>query len=347
MTASRPRRPSQLRARGDVLPAQQEAHEVLGGDRLDLATAPLLGVRVDAGQQPPGAALARSAMAGSNGAPQREAARARGGPAPTVHRGCARGPWRRSRSAAVTGPRSRGGRAGPGPPPLRGRGTRSAPRRRIAASVDGARSPPRGRRTRRRRRHRAARRSASSSNSACPLGLRPATRRARPAGRRARRRCARSAALSASHPLDGVGVERPEVALVDGQAAPQRAPRWCAGPAARRVVEERVGPGGEDLVGEQRRLGGVDEVDADASRPRCAPSSAREPVDVERLVSGMSCMVWRTSGWSGISIGPGDVLLAGGRLREHRGHEVVGLHALDRRRVACGRPGTAAPPGTG
>ena len=41
----------------DVLPAQQEPHEVPGGDRLNLAPAPLPGVGVDPCQQPPGAAL--------------------------------------------------------------------------------------------------------------------------------------------------------------------------------------------------------------------------------------------------------------------------------------------------
>ena len=46
-----------LCAGGDVLPAQEEAHEVLGGDRLDLPTQPVLGIGVDPGQQPAGAPL--------------------------------------------------------------------------------------------------------------------------------------------------------------------------------------------------------------------------------------------------------------------------------------------------
>ena len=49
--------PLALGAGGDVLPAQQEAHEVLGRDRLDLAAQPVLGVGVDAGQQAAGAPL--------------------------------------------------------------------------------------------------------------------------------------------------------------------------------------------------------------------------------------------------------------------------------------------------
>ena len=46
-------------------------------------------------------------------------------------------------------------------------------------------------------------------------------------------------------------------------------------------------------------------------------------------------MVWRTIGWSGISIGPAAAFSwQRGERGEDRGHQVVGLHALDRRRVA-------------
>ncbi len=41
----------------DMLPAQQEPHEVPGGHRLDLAPAALAGIDVDPRQQPPGAPL--------------------------------------------------------------------------------------------------------------------------------------------------------------------------------------------------------------------------------------------------------------------------------------------------
>ena len=54
-----------LGAGGDVLPAQQEAHELLGGDGLDLAAQAVLGVGVDARQQPARAPLlVRFARAG-------------------------------------------------------------------------------------------------------------------------------------------------------------------------------------------------------------------------------------------------------------------------------------------
>ena len=47
----------ELGAGGDVLPAEQEAHQVLGRDRLDLGAQPVAGVAVDPGEQPPGAPL--------------------------------------------------------------------------------------------------------------------------------------------------------------------------------------------------------------------------------------------------------------------------------------------------
>ena len=55
-----------------MLPAQQEPDEVAGRDRLDLAPLALPGVRVDAGQHPPGAPLLGSVRVGEPAA-QREA----------------------------------------------------------------------------------------------------------------------------------------------------------------------------------------------------------------------------------------------------------------------------------
>ena len=71
---------------------------------------------------------------------------------------------------------------------------------------------------------------------------------------------------------------------------------------------------------------------------RTAPDSmrssrARDPVDVERLVQGV------VDGLADEQVvgdldRAGDVVLAGRGLGEHRGQQVVGLHALDGRRVA-------------
>ena len=57
--------PLALRARGDALPAQQEAHEVLRGDRLDLLPQALLRVAVNADEQAPRAPLIVAATPGS------------------------------------------------------------------------------------------------------------------------------------------------------------------------------------------------------------------------------------------------------------------------------------------
>ena len=62
-------------------------------------------------------------------------------------------------------------------------------------------------------------------------------------------------------------------------------------------------------------------------------SSVADAVDVERLVQRVVDGLAHEHVVGDLDRA-GDVLLARRRLREHRGHEVVGLHALDRRRVA-------------
>src|SRR5207247_10703090 len=47
-----------------VLPSQQEPDEALSRDRLDLSPQPLLGVRVDPGEEAPGAELLRTLRGG-------------------------------------------------------------------------------------------------------------------------------------------------------------------------------------------------------------------------------------------------------------------------------------------
>ena len=103
-------------------------------------------------------------------------------------------------------------------------------------------------------------------------------------------------------PGDRLGVEAADGRQVDRQAPPQ-GHRVGAAVDGLVVVEEGVGLGGEDLVGEHRRLGGVAAVDLAPRRTRCrrAGSSARR---CRGASVSVSCIVWRTSGWSGISIGP-------------------------------------------
>ena len=156
----------------------------------------------------------------------------------------------------------------------------------------------------------------------------PATR----AGRAGRRRSSGSGAISACTRSMASGSSAPIAAR--STASPRRSVHRVGAPVLELlVVEEGVRPGGEDLVREHRRLGGVDAVHRAPRPPRCA-RAARAAPSTSSASCRVSSIVWRTSTWSGISIGPGDVLLAGRRLREHRGHEVVGLHALDGRRVA-------------
>ena len=133
-----------------------------------------------------------------------------------------------------------------------------------------------------------------------------------------------------AHAVDGVGVEPADGAEVDRQAPPQGhgvgAPVLQLG-----VVEEGVRLGGEDLVAERRRLGGVAEVHLHPAGLD-AVEQLGEPVDVEglghRVVHGLA-----HDRVVGDLDRPGGVLLAGGGLGEQRRHHVVGLHALDGRRV--------------
>ena len=137
--------------------------------------------------------------------------------------------------------------------------------------------------------------------------------------------------------LDGGRLERPDGRQVDAQPPAQRD---GAGATVRElfVVEERVGAGGDDLVREHRRFGRVAAMDGDV-----AGFDAREEgpqaVDVERFVERVGDRLADQQVIGDLDRS-GDVLLAGRGLREHRRHEVIGFHALDRRRVA---PSTAEP----
>ena len=68
-----------------------------------------------------------------------------------------------------------------------------------------------------------------------------------------------------------------------------------------------------------------------------APHQLGESVDVHRLVEAVVHRLTH-EGVVGDLHRPRRVLLAGGEAREDGGHEVVGLHALDRGRVAPAAP---------
>ena len=151
------------------------------------------------------------------------------------------------------------------------------------------------------------------------------------------RRSWRSSAVSGSgrglvvHLRHGRRIERSDRAEVDREPAPQR-DRVGAAVLELFVVEEGVGPRGEDLMRQHRRLGGVGEVHGDGARFHPLEQRAGA-VDVEGLVQGVVDGLAHEHVIGDLDR-PGGVLLAGGGLGEHRGHQVVGLHALDRRRVA-------------
>ena len=84
---------------------------------------------------------------------------------------------------------------------------------------------------------------------------------------------------------------------------------------------------------EHRRFGGVDRVHTHRARFHALEQLA-QPVDVERLVQRVVDGLAHDHVVGDLD-GPGEVVLARSRLREHRGHQVVGFHALDRRRVAA------------
>ena len=96
------------------------------------------------------------------------------------------------------------------------------------------------------------------------------------------------------------------------------------------VVEERVGRGVEDLVGEHGRLRGVDEVEAHLARLHLLPQRD-EAVAVERLGEAVVHGLARERVVGDLDR-PADVLLARGGAREHGGEQVVALHPLEGRR---------------
>ena len=132
------------------------------------------------------------------------------------------------------------------------------------------------------------------------------------------------------HTGDRVGVERADGTQVDVEPTAER--HRVGTPVGQfLVVEERVRVGGDDLVREHRGLGGVTAVHGDVTRLYPAQQRAH-PVDVEGFVQRVGDRLADDEVVGDLDR-PGDVLLTGRGLREQRSHEVIRLHALDRRRV--------------
>ena len=312
-----------LRARGDVLPAQQEAHEVLRGDGLDRLAPALARVRVHAGQQPAGAPFdlaARWRGAGASAAPAPSSPMsAPSAPSVTVKR-----PWRanpsfsstasptvtvassspdRAASAGtVTGPdRSRWPRSTAAATSSRGWAASGAPPATTAAwaafsvAHQSSAAPPvvdAPLCTR----PRVARRSYSGRQGSCAgVTTNPSSRSCSSSGDRG------SGATSSRTRAMASGSSRPMLSRSTGR--PRRrgtalVRRSCSSASSRKAYGLAVR---------------ISWLNADASVvsrkwtctwPVSMPSSSSVSPSMSRPSVMVSCIVWRTIGWSGISIGP-------------------------------------------
>ena len=131
-------------------------------------------------------------------------------------------------------------------------------------------------------------------------------------------------------PGDRLGVELAQVPRRLGEPAAER-DRAGAALLQRRVVEERVGAPVQDLVRERRRLGRLAEHGPHRAGPE-ALEERHEPRGVGGLVEAVVERLAHDRVIGDLDRPRGGVLLAGGERGEHRGHQVVGLHALDGRR---------------
>ena len=334
----------ELRVRRHVLPAQQEAHEVLRRHRLDLAAQPIRRVAVDAREEAPLAELlGASSPRGIEAAAQREALGLE--PGEGVLDGAAARPVRAARSAAVRArgaarwPRDRGDRAASSSSSGRAASARGQPDvgldGRPGKSARHAR-PPLGREPERgpsavRDARGAARRAASSSNQPRPVRLGPqhdqleqrvvqllgvarsgrASSRTRAIASGSRRRArARSRAGRGGAPPRASAA--PRAARRRGRCRAGRSGSRARAARARSCRGSAAAPAPLSEAVEQRRR----------ARPRRSPRAGSRTSSAAR------------SGGRGSRRARRRVLLAGGERGEDRGHQVVGLHALDRRRVA-------------
>ena len=208
------------------------------------------------------------------------------------------------------------------------RARRGTARRRAAAARWRARAGP-----------------SAASDRARPARVQPArrTRRVQAAsGRSTTSSSSESCSSSASrgvrarlvaHARDRLGIELAELARASraGRGGARR--RACGAPrAARRRGRCRAGRSGSRAPAARARWS---RGSAGAPRPpRSASRSRDEPVDVGRLVQAVVHRLAHERVIGDLDRPGAGVLLAAGQRREDRGHQVVGLHALDRRRVA-------------
>ena len=174
----------------------------------------------------------------------------------------------------------------------------------------------------------------STAAATLPGPARPAVRTAGHADRRRRR--GRRGDLGV-HPLDRFGIQGADGREVDVEAPSQA---HGVGPSILEflVIEKGIGAGGDDLVGEDRRFGGIAAMDRGPRPPRSARGAG-----AARRCPGPRARCRRSSGAPADGRGSrwGRWRCPGRRRPEEtRRQQVVGFHALDRRRVA---PAVAEP----
>ena len=316
-----------------MLPAEQEADEVPGRNRLDLAPLALPAVRVNAGQHPPGAPFLGPVRVGEP-APQREALVLQPDKGKVDGRpGQRRRPGqflRRARTRHVQVPaqhlRRRGFRLH-GLDPQRRR-HRHGPRGGVQVGENRhpfGRTPQPGRDL-----HRPPARGQLPEPSG-PL-------RPWPHHVQRHQQVVQLVRVPRLRPdllpdlLDRVRVEPGQVAGVNRQPAGDLHLAAAPVPGLRLVVQIGERRPVQYLVSEHRGLGGVPGDDGDPARLDPGHQFP-QPLDVHRLVQAVLQGLPDQRVVGDLHRARRHVLLARGQHREHRRHQVVGLHPLDGRRV--------------
>ena len=139
---------------------------------------------------------------------------------------------------------------------------------------------------------------------------------------------ARLGTLLVADACDGLGVERTKISSGRRTGRAPRLHRVTSPLLERRIVQKRVGPGVEDVVGEQRGLRRVarDEAQFAGVDPL---EHQPETFEVHRFFEAVAHRLGNERMIGNLAVA-GDVLQARGRVGEHGGHQVVGQHALKR-----------------
>ncbi len=139
-----------------------------------------------------------------------------------------------------------------------------------------------------------------------------------------------------SDPVDRAGIEAGQVAGLHRQ--PSGDLHLSAAPLLERcVIQVGERRAVQDLMGEHRRLGGVARDDGDPASFDPGYHLAQS-VDIHRLMQAVLQRLPDQGMVGDFHRAGRHVLLAGRQRREHRRHQVIGLHPLDSRRVLAAAP---------